>query len=123
MVVALVGVVVFAVGVATSSTLGALVGLGALSVAVAAVVRLFRCSGTLGRFGVAAYAGFLMLVVGLGLGIQSYDEKYFGDPAERGLWDAVSTIGFFLTVVGFLTTVVALIALPVGAVVRSVRRR
>jgi hypothetical protein len=98
-----------------------LVALLALGCAAALVVRLFRRAGPLGRVAVVTLGAFVLLVAGLALGIQSYDERYFGDAAEREFWDAVSLVSFLLMVVGAVATALGLLALLVGAVVRSVR--
>ena len=93
-----------------------------LAVAVTALVMLFRRAGTTGRLGLGVLAGSLALVVGLALGIQSYDEKYFGAPVEREFWDAVSLVGVLLTVIGLLVAVASLLGVVVSAIVRLLRR-
>ena len=97
---------IFVVGVATSSILGAIGAMVGLAVTVCALVMLVRRAETMGRLGLGVAAGFLALVVGLMLGIQSYDEKYFGDREHRDFWDAVSLVGYLLIVGGLLLAVV-----------------
>ena len=111
------------VGVGTGSALGLLGGLVAIGVAAVATWRLFRRAGRLGRIAVVALGGLVALVVGLLLGIQSYDERYFGDPGERGFWDAVSLVGFLLAVAGFFVTVGAALVFLVAATIWSFRGR
>jgi hypothetical protein len=118
------GCVVLAVlAVATGNPVALLVGVLLLAAAAVAVVRLYRHAGWLGRIAVVGLAGFVILVAGLMLGIQSYDERYFGNPAERGFWDAVSWVGLLLTVVGFFATAGALVTWLVAAIVWLVRGR
>ena len=118
----IVGVAIFVVGVATSSVLGAIGAAVGVTVAVTALVMLFRRTGPTGRLGLGVLAGSLAFVVGVALGIQSYDERYFGVPAEREFWDAVSLVGFLLVVTGLLVAVASLVGVLVSATVRLLRR-
>lgn len=118
----IVGLPIFVVGVATSSILGAIGAMVGLAVTVCALVMLVRRAETMGRLGLGVAAGFLALVVGLMLGIQSYDEKYFGDREHRDFWDAVSLVGYLLIVGGLLFAVVSLLGVLGAGVARLVRR-
>ncbi len=121
-VVPIVGIAIFVVGVSTSSVLGAIGATVGLTVAVIALVMLFQRAGTTGRLGLGVLAGSLAFVVGIALGIQSYDERYFGAPAEREFWDAVSLVGSLLMVTGLLVAVASFLGVVVSAIVRLLRR-
>lgn len=116
-----VGTGIFVAGMLTFGVLGTIGAALALGLAVTAFVMLFRRVSTVGRFALAALAGLFALVAGLVLGIRSYDEKYFGDRADRELWDLVSFVAFLLTAAGFLAYVTSLVGLLVAAILRSVR--
>lgn len=82
----------------------------------------------LGGVGVAA------LIAGVALGAIAYDEKYFpegGDLAARlrgetpepsRVWEAVSLIGFLLTLGGALAIAAAVVGVVIVGTVRLVRR-
>jgi len=79
-------------------------------------------------------AGIGALVAGITLGVISYDKKYFpegDDLAARlrgetiepsAVWEAVSLIGFLLTLGGVLAIVASVIGLVIVGAVRVVRR-
>jgi hypothetical protein len=117
-----VGTVVFVVGLAAWNVVGAVGGFLGLAVAVAALILSFGRAGTLGRLALATVTGVLMLVVGLVLGIQVYDEKYFGDQDDRPFWDAVTPVYTLLMLAGTLLVPASVVALAVVAIVRLVRR-
>lgn len=116
------GTVVFLFGMAAWSVVGAVGGFLGLAAAVAALVLSFGRAGTLGRLALAAVTGVLMLVVGLVLGMQVYDEKYLGDEAHSSFWDAVTPVYVLLTLAGALLVPVSVVALVVVAIARFVRR-
>lgn len=77
-------------------------------------------------------AGVGALVAGIALGIVAYDKKYFpeGDLAARlqgettepsPLWEAVSLIGFLLTLGGTLAIAFALVGFVILGAVRLVQ--
>jgi hypothetical protein len=116
------GVVVLIVALASGSVLGALLGVVGLLVAAAALVVGFRRAGTLGRFALSAVAGILAALAGLGLGIVSYDERYFGDQSSRAFWDAVALAGAALLGLGLLLAGASVVGVVVVAIARSLRR-
>lgn len=113
--------VVVLLGLVTKS-----VGLGLAVVAVVAlgivgvVILRWQRAGTFGRLGLTALAGVAALVLGMALGIRTYDERFIYDN-RTALWETLSLIGFFLTLGGALVLVGSLLGALVVAVIRLFR--
>lgn len=102
------------------SLLGSLSLLAGLALAAWSALGIVRRAGTMGKLALGAVVGVLLLVVGLVIGIHTYDAKYFGD-AYPG-WELLDNVGFGMALLGLVLLVVSLLGLPVVAVARAARR-
>ena len=65
--------------------------------------------------------GFLTIVVGLGLGIWSYDKRFiYDDPSP--VWEVVSLLGALMSHAGVVLFVVSILGIPVVALIWVFRR-
>jgi hypothetical protein len=72
-------------------------------------------------FALGVVLGFLSLVVGLGLGIWTYDKRFiYDDPSP--VWEAVSVLGLLMVLAGVVVVVVSVLGAVVVAITRSLRR-
>ena len=72
-------------------------------------------------FAFGVVLGFLALLVGLGLGIWTYDKRFiYDDPSP--VWETVSVLGLLMSLAGVVVVVVSVLGVAVVACTRALRR-